>query len=228
VEVATKEGLRLLEEEPEGEVKMPEEIRIEKPNAELYKEKRKLYCISLLYSEKEAPEDYLEKINQYWNQVEEQVKKLEKAGKVNKIYHEAIYSAGEEGMKGIEKLNEKSYKLVTSKCEEGAELQPLEDRELFYECMDWRRCMILPFNSGIVLNKVLEFYKEASKKRYEYVAQRIDETLKEGETGMLIMNEDDRSNIPFPSDIEIFIVHPPVFADIQQWIREQLRRKEEK
>ncbi|MCK4735655.1 MAG: hypothetical protein KAT65_24585 [Methanophagales archaeon] len=29
---------------------------------------------------------------------------------------------GEEGMSEIEKLNEKSYKLVKSKCEEGAEL----------------------------------------------------------------------------------------------------------
>jgi hypothetical protein len=202
---------------------MPEEIKIEKPNAELYKGKRKLYCIPLLYSEKEAQSDYLEMINLYWNQVEEHVSKMEKAGKVIKIYHEAIYSAGEDGMSELEKLNEESYKLVKSKCEEGAELQALEDKELFYEFMDWRRCMIVPFNSEKVFTKVLEFYRDASKRRYEHIAKRIDETLEEGETGMLIMNEEDRSNIQFPTDIEIFIVHPPALADIQHWIREQLK-----
>lgn len=206
---------------------MSDEIKIEKPSAELYKGKRKLYCIPLLYSEKEAQSDYLEMINLYWNQVEEQVKKMEKAGKVIKIYHEAIYSAGEDGMSELEKLNEESYKLVKSKCEEGAELQALEDKELFYEFMDWRRCMIVPFNSEKVFTNVLEFYRDASKRRYEHIAKRIDETLEEGETGMLIMNEEDRSNIQFPTDIEIFIVHPPALADIQHWIREQLKMGKE-
>jgi hypothetical protein len=207
---------------------MSEEIKVEKPSAELYKGKRKLYCIALLYSEPEAPNDYLVLIDQYWDQVEEQVKKIEIAGRVNKIYHEAIYSTGDDALKEIEKLNEMSYKLVKKKYEEGAELESLEDKELFYEFMDWQRCMIIPFNSRKVMNKVLEFYKDASKKRYEYLAKRIDKTLKKGNAGMLIMNNEDRSNIPFPSDIEIFIVHPPALTDIQLWIREQLRREEER
>jgi hypothetical protein len=206
---------------------MPKEIKIEKPNAELYKGKRKLYCIPLLYSEKEAQSDYLEILDLYWDQVEEHVQKMEKAGKVNKIYHEAIYSAGEEGLKEIEKLNEKSYKFIKSKCEEGAELQSLEDKELFYEFMDWRRCMIIPFNSEKVFSTVLEFYRDTSKRRYEHIAKRIEETLEGGENGMLVMNEEDRSNIQFPYDIEIFIVHPPALADIQHWIREQLKMREE-
>ena len=202
---------------------MSDQIKIENPSAERYKGKRKLYCIPLLYSEKEAQSDYLEMISRYWDQVEEHVKKMEKAGKVNKIYHEAIYSTGEDGISEIEKLNEESYKLVKSKCEKGAELQSLEDKDLFYEFMDWRRCMIIPFNSEKVFSKVLEFYRDTSKRRYEHIAKRIDETLEEGETGMLIMNEEDRSNIQFLSDIEIFIVHPPALADIQHWIREQLK-----
>jgi hypothetical protein len=206
---------------------MSDEIKIEKPSAKQYKGKRKLYCIPLMYTEKEAESDFLEVIDRYWNQVEEHVNKIEKAGKVNRIYHEAIYSAGADGMKETEKLNEESYKLVKSKCEEGAELQSLEDKDLFYEFMDWRRCMIIPFNSERVFSKVLEFYRDASKRRYEHIAKRIDETLKEGETGMLIMNEEDRSNIQFPPDIEIFIVHPPALADIQHWIREHFKMGKE-
>ena len=206
---------------------MSEELNVEKPNAELYKGKRKVYCISLLYSEHEAPNEYLELINEYWTQVEDQVQKMEKAGRISKMYHEAIYSAGNEGLKELEKLNEKSYTLVKKKCEEGAELESLEDRDLFFEFVDWKRCLILPFTSQNVMNKVSEFYKAASLKRYEYLAQRIDETLDEEEAGLLIMNDEDRSNIPFPRDIEIFIVHPPALTDIQRWIREQLRREEE-
>ncbi|RCV64351.1 hypothetical protein C5S53_09285 [Methanophagales archaeon] len=202
---------------------MSDEIRIEKPSAKLYKGKRKLYCIPLLYSEKEAQSEYLGMISQYWDQVGGHLSKMEKAGKVNMIYHEAIYSAGDDGMSELEKLNEESYKLVKSKCEEGADLQSLEDKDLFYEFMDWRRCMIIQLNSEKVFSKVLEFYRDASKRRYEHIAKRIDETLEEGETGMLIMNEEDRSIIQFPQDIEIFIVHPPALADIQHWIREQLK-----
>ena len=206
---------------------MPEELKLEKPRADLYTGKRKLYCISLLYSEPEAPPEYLELIEHYWTQVEEQVTKLEKVGRVSTIYHEAIYAAGDEGLNEIKKLNEKSYTLVKRKCEEGAALESLEDKELFYEFIDWRRCMLLPFNSRNALTKVLEFYKAASSKRYDYVAKRIDETLKEGGAGMLIMNEEDRSTIPFPHDIELFIVHPPALTDIQRWVREQLRSEEE-
>jgi frataxin-like iron-binding protein CyaY len=206
---------------------MSEAIRVEKPSAELYKGKRKVYCISLLYSEHEAPTEYLELIDEYWTQVEDQVQKMEKAGRVSKIYHEAIYSAGNEGLKELEKLNEKSYTWVKRKCEEGAALESLEDRDLFFEFVDWKRCMMLPFTSQNVMNKVFEFYTAASSKRYEYLAQRIDETLEEDETGLLIMNDEDRSTISFPQDIEIFIVHPPALTDIQRWIREQLRRGEE-
>lgn len=186
---------------------------------------RKLYCIPLLYSEEGAQSDYLDMVNLYWNQVEEHLKKIERAGAVKIIYHEAIHTPGEEGISEIEKLNEESYKLVKCKCEEGAKLQSLEDMDLFYEFMDWRRCMIIPFNSEKVFTTVLEFYKDTSKRRYEHIAKRIDETLKEGETGMLIMNEEERSIIQFPSDIEVFIVHPPALADIQHWIREQLKKK---
>jgi hypothetical protein len=207
---------------------MSEAIKVEKPRAELYTGRRKLYCISLLYSEQEAPNEYLELIDRYWTQVEEQITKMEKVGRVSKIYHEAIYSAGADGLKELEKLNEKSYTLIKQKCEEGAALESLEDKELFYEFIDWKRCMMMPFNSRNAMTKVLEFYKEASEKRYEYVAKRIDETLEEGDAGMLIMNEEDRSNIPFPQDIELFIVHPPALTDIQRWIREQLRREEER
>ncbi|MCW3141544.1 MAG: hypothetical protein N2V72_05135 [Methanophagales archaeon] len=205
---------------------MSAEIRIEKPSAELYEGKRRLYCIPLLYAEKDVERDYLEKVERYWKEVEENVNKLEKTGKVNKIYHEGNHAAGEEGLRVIEKSNEKSYKLIKSYCEKGAELQPLEDRELFYEYMDWKRCLIIPFNSGKVLNKVLEFYRDASKRRCEHIAKRIDETLGKGEAGMLIMSEEDRNNIQLPRDIEIFLVHPPALADIQLWIREQLRKRD--
>lgn len=140
---------------------MPKEIKIEKPSSELYKGKRKLYCIPLLYSEKDAATDYLEKYEQYWDQVGEHVTKLEHAGKVNKIYHEAIHSAGDDGLKEIEKMNENSYKLVKSCCEKGAELQPLEDKDIFYEFMDWKRCLILPFNKRYFKRKI---HNEKSKR----------------------------------------------------------------
>ena len=51
--------------------------KIEKPSAEQYVEGRKLYFIPLIFSPAEPPADLLEKINRYWDQVEEQVTNLE-------------------------------------------------------------------------------------------------------------------------------------------------------
>ena len=78
---------------------MAEELgKIEKPRVEEFKKGRKLYFIPLIYHGEETPEDYLEKIQKYWEQVGKQVTDLEsKLGKVNRIYHELIPIGGEDG-----------------------------------------------------------------------------------------------------------------------------------
>ena len=200
---------------------MAEELgKIEKPEAEQFKEKRKLYLVPLLFSWDDAPAEYAEKFNRYWEQVREHVANLESTiGKVNRIYHESITMAGEEGLKVLEKLNPSGCQIIREKCQSGAEFEVAEDVELVEESMDWERHFLVGFISQKVARTVSEFFLEASRKRYEHIAQRLDETLKDNEAAMLFIREGHR--VQFPEDIEVFSVAPPVLDEIYRWLRDR-------
>jgi len=68
-----------------------------------------------------------------------------------------------------------------------------------------------------VFNQVFELYSQSQNKRNEHIAKRIDETLKEGECGILLMREG--HHVQFPPDIEVFYVSPPGLDEIKRWLR---------
>ncbi len=199
---------------------MAEELgKIEKPEAKQFRQKRKLYLIPLLFSWEEAPAEYVEQLNLYWQQVSEHVANLEsKIGKVNRVYHESITLAGEEGLKVIEKLNPSACRIARDKCQSGAELEVAEDIELSEESMDWERHLLMGFLSQKVAKMVSDFYVEAWSRRYEHIARKVDETLKDSEVAMFFIREGHM--VPFPPDIEVFNVAPPVLDEIHRWLRD--------
>jgi len=201
---------------------MAEELgKIEKPEAEQFQGKRKLYVVPLIFSSEEAPSEYVERYNLYWEQVSQHITNLEsKINRVSHVYHEVITQAGEEGIKLMEKLNPSSHQITIDKCQCGAVLEATEDKELANEAMDWERFLLMGFMSQKVANKVSQFYMEALRKRYEYIARIVDETLKPGEVGMLIIREGHM--VQFPQDIEVFSVAPPALDEIHRWQRERL------
>ena len=209
---------------------MAEELgKIGKPSAEDFKGGRKLFFIPLIYGIFDAPAEYLEKFNKYWNQVENQISELElKLGQVCRIYHELIPMSGDDGIKTIKELNEKSYKVVENRLDKGAQVEAIEGTELLTEFMDWGRCLSIGLHNQEVLSKVYTSYTEAGKKRNEYIASRIDETLQADEIGILIMREGHQ--VQLPSDVQIFYVSPPALDEIKRWLRDreaELARKAE-
>lgn len=200
---------------------MAEELgKIEKPSVEELKEGRKLYFIPLIYLGEKSPEDYLEKYNRYWEQVEKQIAELEsKLGKVNRIYHELIPATGDTGSKAIKELCDRAHVIVRACLDKGACLEAVEDGDLLTEFMDWSRCLIIGLQNQAVLKKVYEFYLEVAKKRNEYIAGKIDQTLKKDEIGILLMRENHQ--VQFPSDIQVFYVAPPALDDIKRWLRDR-------
>ena len=205
---------------------MAEELgKIEKPPVEEFKKGRKLYFVPLLYRGENPPEEYLEKFNRFWEQVEKQITELEsKLGKVNRIYHELIPVGGEDGRKVIKELNEKSHKIIQACLDKGAQLEAVEDSDLLTEFMDWSRCLIVGLQNQKVLAMVYEFYSKVGKKRNEYIAGKIDETLKTDEIGILLMRENHQ--VQFPPDIQVFYVAPPALDEIKRWFREQQAKSE--
>jgi len=200
---------------------MTEELgKIEKPSVEEFKEGRRLYFIPLVYSSQKPEPEYLERYNKYWNQVENQMTELElKLGQVNKIYHELIPVGGDDGIKVIEELNNKSYQIIKNRLDKGATLKATEDGQLLTEFMDWSRCLTIGLQNQKVVARVYDFYLEASKNRNEYIAKQIDNTLKANEIGILFTREGHQ--IQFPPDIQIFYVTPPALDELKRWFRER-------
>jgi len=201
--------------------------KIEKPEAEHFTSKRKLYLVPLIFTGEEAPQEYVEKFNLYWEQVGEHVANLEsKIGKVGHVYHEAITLAGEGGFELMEKLSPSSCQIAKGKCQSGAQLEAVEDKELADESMDWERHLLIGFVSEKVAKTITEFYLNAYRKRYEHIAQIIDNTLKADEVGILFIREG--HIVQFPQDIEVFSVAPPALDEIRRWQRDRSSGEEEK
>ena len=198
---------------------MAEELgKIGKPEAENFKGKRKLCVVPLLFSAENAPAEYVEKFNLYWEQVSQHIANLEsKTSKIDHVYHESISMAGDEGIKFMEKLNPHCYQLTKDKCQEGAVFEATEDKELTEEAIDWERFLYAGFVSRKVANMVSEFYVEVLRKRYKHIADTIDGTLKTGEVGILFIREGHM--VQFPADMEVFSVAPPALDEIHRWQR---------
>ncbi len=192
--------------------------KIEKPSVEEYRAARKLFFVPLIFTPRDIQGELFEKVFRYWDQVEAQLTNLElKLGIVKKVYHELVPVGGEEGGKIIEELNSTSYGIVKARTDKGAQLEPLEDTDLLTESMDWTKCLAVGLQNPKVFDRVYESYIEANRKRNEHIAQMIDETLKEGEVGILLMREGHQ--VQFPADIEVFYVSPPGLDEIKRWLR---------
>jgi hypothetical protein len=198
--------------------------KIQKPEVEKFGKGRKLFLVPIIYAAKDAPTEYIEKFDLYWNQVSEQVRNLEeKLGSVRRVYHELISQGGKDGLKILEELNPKSYLIVSQKCQNNAELFAVENQELADENMDWQRCLLIGFISDKVATRISEFYMDSSRKRYEYIGKQIDKTLGNNEIAILFIREG--HSVQFPKDIQVFSVAPPALNDIYRWLRNRANRQ---
>ena len=203
----------------------PELGKLSKPEAGSFRHSRKLFLVPLIYSAKDAPSEYNEKFDLYWQQVNEHLENLEtKLGKINRIYHESITISDENTFPILERLNPKSCQIAKQKSQNGAQIEIIEDRQLAEESMDWERCLLVGLLSDAVVRKVSEFYIEAARKRYEHISKRVDKTLQADEIALLFIREG--SIIQFPKDVEVFSVSPPALDEIHRWLRSRATLKE--
>ena len=200
--------------------------KVEKPEAKQYEGKRKLYLVPLVYTYEDAPADYTEKYSLYWKQAQEHIRNLEsKMGTVDLVYHESVTITGDKGLEIMEKLSPLSCQITKDRCLSGAKLEVIEDAELTEETMDWERHFMMGFISNKVARTVSVLYAEASKKRYEHIANRINETLGEDNAAILFIRENHR--VQFAPDIEVFSIAPPALDEIHRWLRERSQQAEQ-
>ena len=153
-----------------------------KPEAEQYKEERKLFLVPNFFLSPDTPQDGLDLLESYWSEIRDHVENLERSlGKVSHVYHEVVYADGDEGMRTLQEMNPKGSSFIHAMCQSDAKLEATEDRALLEESSDWRRCLSAGLVSEKVLSMAMEGYQQATKGRYEHIARRIDETLQAGD-----------------------------------------------
>jgi hypothetical protein len=199
---------------------MSEELgKIEKPPVDDFKGGRKLFFVPLVISTRELPQEYTDKCLRYWEQVETQISSLElKLGNLSRIFHELISEGGDKGVQTIEELKLSSLQIVRNGITRGALLESIEDADILTELMDWSRCLSLGLQSKKVFSRIYDSYNEVHARRNEYISKKIQETLKENETAMLIMAEG--HHVKFPEDVKLFYIAPPALDEIKRWLRD--------
>jgi len=200
---------------------MSEELgRVEKPEVSSFKQTRKIVQVPLVYSSKDAPPDYVELFEKYWQQVDEMITKLEaRLGKVTVILHESIADSGEEGYKVMQELNPQSHTICMARSKNGGRLVAFEDPALLADVMDWERCMMIGFLSENVARKVYDSFSESSKLRYQHISKAIADLLKDGDIALLFIREGHA--VQFPPDVDVFMVAPPALDEIHRWARDR-------
>ncbi len=193
--------------------------RLERPEAAPFRAERKIYLISLVFAPPNPPADYLEILKRYWSGADEHIGRLEaRIGEVKHVYMELADRGGEEGLKLAEQISAGAAGIARSRTERGATFEALEDPETLAEAMDWERCLFVGLMSRKATDYVTQAYREASRRRYELMAKRIDETLKQGEAGLAFLGE--RHRVQFPESIRVFYVAPPALDEVHRWLRD--------
>ena len=199
---------------------MAEHGKINKSIVDKYKNMKKIYFVRNIYLPTNATDQYKVIFDRYWKEVEEYIDQIEIAGSVTKIFCESLYMSGEDARKIIKSMNVALEQIVQKKINAGAELLPLEDKEVFGSYVDWNNCMMV-IRTARVYDKVKEELKAVVKERFKYIKTVLEKNIGKAEAAMLIMRGEDRDLIDLPDDIELFVISPPAYDDLMKFMRDR-------
>ena len=155
----------------------------------------------------------------YWEEAFVQVRKLEGTlGTVRHVFHEGSVGEGEESARVLEQGNPAGFPHVNAVVERGATLEPTEDVDLLAETLDLHRCIAVVHASRSVQERLLEWFEEARRRRYAFIARRISEAMEPDSVGLLVISPDHR--VQFDADVGVIYVAPPTLDKINSWLRD--------
>lgn len=198
---------------------------IDKPEAEGYRNKKKIYFVRNLYLPEKASDAYKKIFDRYWDEVKEHLAKLEAAGDISKIFCESIYMPSEEAMKVLSAMNSRLEQLVKDKIEAGAEFLPLESKEIFGVYIDWYNCLAVVRTERVV-KTIHDFLDKTIEARFEHIKSVLNDNITDGAAALLVMRDEDRKYLKVPEDIELFLVSPPAYDDLLTYVRDSKSEKE--
>ena len=218
---------------------MAELGKIDKPDAEKFSEKRKLYVVPILPFEEMSSQFNLEnaKIERFWGEVREKIEHfLSVYGNIGTLYIEGIGDDKEHDIKLFEKYGTESnhYKLLKNLVENDAKIRGIDK-----ESLHGKLRLIYEEYSKSFLPEIKEIHEGFYGKEIDFdgwrkfLTDRIQEIqgemtkftsdilkeMPENTNGVLIITEG--RVIEYPDDVDIFQIRPPAFDEIVRNIRDK-------
>ncbi len=179
--------------------------------------KRTLYLIPYVApSRPEAEEHAL--VEEYWREAVEQVERLSVGTPVRHIFHEGSLSTGAEALAVLEQGNASGYPHLKRLLDAGASLEPTEDVETLKATLDLHRCMSVVQASEKVAERLMHWFEETRRERYQGIAQRVNAALRSDGAAVLVISPDHQ--VQFAKDIDVVYVAPPALDRLTRWLRE--------
>ncbi|HHT9132934.1 MAG TPA: hypothetical protein ACFYED_10675, partial [Candidatus Tripitaka californicus] len=152
-------------------------------------------------------QEHKQAVERIWMEIEKRLTQLQTP--VQKVYQDGLPVCGKEMelARDLAKKGSRNHQILLRLAQQGAELVGTEDPKLLKE-------ELATISKEVGGERVsLEEYKkgvmERLEKRDDFIARRIDETLKTGETGILFIGMLHKVNTRLPKDIqvELFLDH---------------------
>ena len=169
-----------------------------------------------LYIARNGEEEWLVRnrvVEKFWDEIEKRVFSMELDFSRVRIYQDGLPVSGKELqiMKEVAAQGSRNYRIVQELVEKGAALEGTEDPRLLLA--EYRAVKIIAAvrDEAARQRANVAFALEAQeilKARDAFVGQRIDQTLQDGETGLLFMGLLHQVEQYLPSDIQVeYLVH---------------------
>lgn len=157
-------------------------------------------------------EQHIRMVNGLWQGIETKLSRLNLQYELIKIYQDGLPNCGKELeiVANLAKKGSKNHRLILELVNKGARLVGTEDPALLLEEYKYIRKNLLVGTpvAGAGLSHPCSAAENLLEKRDEYISRRIDQTLNEGETGILFLGMMHRVDKKLPADIKtVFLIH---------------------
>ncbi len=149
------------------------------------------------------------KIENFWNDVEKEIDSLNLDYSKTRIYQDGLPCGGELGLKIVRETADKgsrNYLIVRNLIEKGETIEATESPELLRKEYEHIKAIVTAESEkekAEAIQKYEQIKDELMRERDDYIANAIDITLKDGETGVLFIGAAHNVVSKLPKDIEV-------------------------
>jgi hypothetical protein len=144
-------------------------------------------------------------IEDFWQGIRNKIFDLNLDHPNTRLYQDGLPVCGKEMdiVQELVKMGSRNHQILMELIQLGAKIEGTEDPKLLLEEYDYLKKASADLDKKQVKRRYQRLAKSILQKRDLYIGQRIDKTLREGETGLLFIGITHKVNEKLPKDIGI-------------------------